>query len=82
MFTYQKMYMSVMRRKCRVDLKSTETVRQINHQFRFFKNLSLIQNFVFLKMKVIVDGLKYTHRCEYYSTLSLDIQMNAINDGK
>lgn len=46
MFTYQKMYMSVMRRKCRVDLKSTETVRQINHQFRFFKNLSLIQNFV------------------------------------
>lgn len=46
-FFFIKMYMSVMRQKCRINLESTESVRPINHQFIiFFKNLSLIYNYV------------------------------------
>lgn len=45
-FFFIKMYMSVMRQKCRIDLESTESVRPINHQFSFFFNLSLIYNYV------------------------------------
>lgn len=36
MVFFFKMYMSVMRQKCRIDLESTESVRPINHQFSFF----------------------------------------------